>query len=207
MGNHPVIVVSSSSSNSSSNSSSSSSSNSAGPDVVVVNASPNSKSRTSTESQIAVTAAGNNKSINNPINTSGIGSSTSNNNNNNNSNNYYMRMSDELGLDELSLTYYEVEYLPFKTLLHDIGAVDGQIFYDLGCGVGKALVAASLSGIRFMKCIGVEILPTLSSTAQTIVNTLSSIQHLKSIAYSHHSHSYRGSGVSKVGSISNRDQR
>ena len=178
MSNHPVVV--------------SSSSSSVGPDVVV--ASPNSNSRSSMESQTVVV-------VNNRFAGSTSSSSTSNNNYN-----YYMRMSDELGLDEMSLTYYEVEYLPFQTLLYDIGAVDGQIFYDLGCGVGKALVAASLSGIRFMKCIGVEILPSLSSTAQAIVNTLSSVQHLKSITHSHHSH-YRGNGVNNVGSISNRDLR
>lgn len=177
MSNHPVVV-------------SSSSSSSVGPDVV---ASPNSNSRSSMESQTVVV-------VNNQF-AGSTSSSTSNNNYN-----YYMRMSDELGLDEMSLTYYEVEYLPFQTLLYDIGAVDGQIFYDLGCGVGKALVAASLSGIRFMKCIGVEILPSLSSTAQAIVNTLSSVQHLKSITHSHHSH-YRGNGVNNVGSISNRDLR
>ena len=177
MSNHPVVV--------------SSSSSSVGPDVVV--ASPNSNSRSSMESQTVVV-------VNNQF-AGSTSSSTSNNNYN-----YYMRMSDELGLDEMSLTYYEVEYLPFQTLLYDIGAVDGQIFYDLGCGVGKALVAASLSGIRFMKCIGVEILPSLSSTAQAIVNTLSSVQHLKSITHSHHSH-YRGNGVNNVGSISNRDLR
>lgn len=177
MSNHPVVV--------------SSSSGSVGPDVVV--ASPNSNSRSSMESHTVV-------AVNNQF-AGSTSSSTSNNNYN-----YYMRMSDELGLDEMSLTYYEVEYLPFQTLLYDIGAVDGQIFYDLGCGVGKALVAASLSGIRFMKCIGVEILPSLSSTAQAIVNTLSSVQHLKSITHSHHSH-YRGNGVNNVGSISNRDLR
>ena len=177
MSNHPVVI--------------SSSSSSVDPDVVV--ASPNSNSRSSMESQTVVV-------VNNQFSGS-TSSSTSNNNYN-----YYMRMSDELGLDEMSLTYYEVEYLPFQTLLYDIGAVDGQIFYDLGCGVGKALVAASLSGIRFMKCIGVEILPSLSSTAQAIVNTLSSVQHLKSITHSHHSH-YRGNGVNNVGSISNRDLR
>jgi hypothetical protein len=175
--NHPVVI--------------SSSSSSVGPDVVV--ASPNSNSRSSMESQTVVV-------VNNQF-AGSTSSSTSNNNYN-----YYMRMSDELGLDEMSLTYYEVEYLPFQTLLYDIGAVDGQIFYDLGCGVGKALIAASLSGIRFMKCIGVEILPSLSSTAQAIVNTLSSVQHLKSITHSHHSH-YRGNGVNNVGSISNRDLR
>jgi response regulator RpfG family c-di-GMP phosphodiesterase len=158
------------------------------------------------ESHTVVVVVNNSISLGGSGSTSYTGSSSSSSSTSNNNYNYYMRMSDELGLDEMSLTYYEVEYLPFQTLLHDIGAVDGQIFYDLGCGIGKALVAASLSGIRFMKCIGVEILPSLSSTAQSIVNTLSSVQHLKSIAHSYHSH-YRGNGVNNVGSISNRDLR
>jgi hypothetical protein len=44
----------------------------------------------------------------------------------------------------------------FQELLKDIGAKDGEIFYDLDCGVGKSVITASLSDIRFIRCVGIE---------------------------------------------------
>jgi hypothetical protein len=35
-----------------------------------------------------------------------------------------------------------------------VGARDGQVFVDLGSGSGKAVAAAALSGIKFLRCIG-----------------------------------------------------
>lgn len=80
-------------------------------------------------------------------------------------------------VDDYSLTYQEVEYVAFLELLREAGAVDGQIFYDLGCGSGKGVVAAALSGIRFVKCVGVEILPTLAYCASEVVNCILQSTH------------------------------
>lgn len=80
-------------------------------------------------------------------------------------------------VDDYSLTYQEIDYVPFTELLRESGAVDGQIFYDLGCGSGKAVVAAALSGIRFVKCVGVEILPTLAYCASEVVNCILQSTH------------------------------
>ena len=80
-------------------------------------------------------------------------------------------------VDDYSLTYQEIDYVSFLELLKEAGAVDGQIFYDLGCGSGKGVVAAALSGIRFVKCVGIEILPTLAYCATEVVNCLVQSTH------------------------------
>jgi hypothetical protein len=74
--------------------------------------------------------------------------------------------------DDHNVTYFETEYAAMAQLLHSAGASNGQVFYDLGCGTGKALLSAALSGIRFIKCVGVEVLPTLANAAQDRVNAL-----------------------------------
>ena len=48
------------------------------------------------------------------------------------------------------------EFPSFILLLEESGARDGQVFVDLGSGVGKAVVAAALSGISFVRCIGMN---------------------------------------------------
>lgn len=72
-----------------------------------------------------------------------------------------------------AFTYGEIEFAPFVELLKQCGAADNTMFYDLvttfyyslfhqvffnyayqGCGAGKAVVAAALSGVHFAKCIG-----------------------------------------------------
>ena len=47
-------------------------------------------------------------------------------------------------------------------MLRLAGAKSGEVFYDLGCGSGKPVVAAALSGTALARCVGVEILPSLA---------------------------------------------
>ncbi len=50
-----------------------------------------------------------------------------------------------------------------------------QIFYDLGAGCGKAVVAAALSNrVRFLKTVGIELLPSLCFCASAVVSAISS---------------------------------
>eukprot|EP01038_Epipyxis_sp_PR26KG_P005834 gene5834-8049_t len=77
-----------------------------------------------------------------------------------------------INLDDFMLTYSEIEYISFIDILHEAKAVDGQIFYDLGSGCGKAILAAAFSDIKFLRCIGIEILPTLVQCTQAVINTL-----------------------------------
>jgi hypothetical protein len=75
-------------------------------------------------------------------------------------------------IDDSTLSYNEIEFSDFDLLLTAVGCHDGQIFYDLGCGIGKVLVASILSGIRFLKVIGIEILPLLAKCSKEILNNL-----------------------------------
>ena len=54
-------------------------------------------------------------------------------------------------------------------------ATDGQIFVDLGCGAGKALVAAALSDVHFQRVTGIELLPTLTACCRKAVAHLRNI--------------------------------
>jgi predicted RNA methylase len=60
-------------------------------------------------------------------------------------------------------------------LIVDSGARDGHTFYDLGSGSGRAVVSASLSGVSFLKCIGIEILPALCDSSREIVDSVKKI--------------------------------
>lgn len=79
--------------------------------------------------------------------------------------------------DDLCYTYFDTEYEPMVRLLRAAGAKDGQVMYDLGCGTGRAVVAAALSEIRFVKCVGVELLPSLVAVAQGVVQRLNNLRH------------------------------
>ena len=51
----------------------------------------------------------------------------------------------------------------------------GGTFVDLGCGSGKALVCAALSGVLYTYIRGIEILPTLCKIAREVANECSNI--------------------------------
>mmetsp|Transcript_15109 Transcript_15109/g.22727 ORF Transcript_15109/g.22727 Transcript_15109/m.22727 type:complete len:774 (-) Transcript_15109:140-2461(-) len=82
--------------------------------------------------------------------------------------------------DIQALTYGEIELPAFTKLLDAAGARDGHLFVDLGGGVGKTLVAAAFSGIKFLRCIGVEILPGLCEAARTVIQNTKDIVNMAS---------------------------
>ena len=73
---------------------------------------------------------------------------------------------------EPSYTYGEIDFHSFGEIFYTIrnryNLPEGGIFYDLGSGVGKALVAASLLG-SFSECIGIEILKPLFDLSLKLV--------------------------------------
>ena len=88
-----------------------------------------------------------------------------------------------INIDDQALTYGEITYVGFVKLLAFLQSLDGDgtgethrkanlssraVLYDLGCGSGKVLIAAALSG-SFRRCIGVEILPSLCACAENAV--------------------------------------
>ena len=68
-------------------------------------------------------------------------------------------------LRDCSLTYGEIEFISLGEIFYTInerygGLPQGGIFYDLGSGIGKAIIAAALLG-SFTECYGIEILNSL----------------------------------------------
>ena len=62
-------------------------------------------------------------------------------------------------------TYGEIELPYFLALLKLASNKQGGVFWDLGCGTGKALIAAALGYNKFSKICGVELLESLCQTA------------------------------------------
>lgn len=59
-----------------------------------------------------------------------------------------------------ALIYGEVEFLPFADMLTVVKPQSGEVFYDLGCGAGKAIFAMALLYDN-IECHGVELLKPL----------------------------------------------
>jgi SAM-dependent methyltransferase len=76
-----------------------------------------------------------------------------------------------------NLTYGEIEWSSLKfmtdTVSKTTSRMSGQkgIFYDLGCGRGRAVLYMALTGL-FEKSVGIEVLPERLTLAQGALNTL-----------------------------------
>lgn len=81
----------------------------------------------------------------------------------------------QVGRDDTALTYGEAEYISFVDILVAAGANHGDHFFDLGCGAGKALIAAAISGINFSRCVGIELLPGLCSCTRAAITKLKEV--------------------------------
>lgn len=65
-----------------------------------------------------------------------------------------------LGRDDYSLTYGEIDFVSFVSLFKLVEPNENDVFYDLGCGAGKAVFAVALT-FELQKCVGVELLTPL----------------------------------------------
>jgi len=74
---------------------------------------------------------------------------------------------DRKNLNSSEFVYGEIEFLHFLPLLN---MHKGKVFWDLGCGTGKALITASLSSCGFEKICGVEFLHGLWQCANKAIN-------------------------------------
>ena len=72
-------------------------------------------------------------------------------------------------ISDSSLTYGEITFDSFNTIIN-MSQVKNGVFYDLGSGIGKALVAASLLG-NFEKIVGVEILDDVFAASQDVITS------------------------------------
>lgn len=66
-------------------------------------------------------------------------------------------------------TYGEVTFSGFYKMMELAQPRDGEVFYDLGSGTGKAVMTAALL-YGFSKLVGVEIIKDLNDTAHTVLS-------------------------------------
>lgn len=67
--------------------------------------------------------------------------------------------------DAIEFTYGEIEFLPFVALLSLITLDSDTVFYDLGSGIGKAVIACAMV-YPVRKSVGIELLPELCVIAK-----------------------------------------
>jgi SAM-dependent methyltransferase len=72
-----------------------------------------------------------------------------------------------LNLDSKELTYGEITFLAFRKILAHVNPKPGEIFYDLGCGTGKVVVAAALLA-PWKEVFGIEILEDIFNKAMNV---------------------------------------
>ncbi|MFH1462006.1 MAG: hypothetical protein ABIF12_03610 [bacterium] len=70
-----------------------------------------------------------------------------------------------------SAVYGEIKYESLKTILDDLKPNKNDVFYDLGSGVGKATVQASLD-YKFNRCFGIELSKERHEQAEKICKLL-----------------------------------
>lgn len=66
--------------------------------------------------------------------------------------------------DAIEYVYGEIEFLPFTALLSMVNIDHNTVFYDLGSGTGKAVVACAMV-YPVHKSIGIELFPNLHQCA------------------------------------------
>lgn len=80
--------------------------------------------------------------------------------------------------DELALTYGEIQFQSFIALLSLCKPDENTIFYDLGSGTGKAVIAAAMI-FPLKKSMGIECLKSLNDIANNTKKNLTSIDEYK----------------------------
>lgn len=98
-----------------------------------------------------------------------------------------------LKIDSDEFIYGEIEFPAFVAILDSVQPKQFERFYDLGCGVGKAVFAAALC-YEFDKTCGIELLPGLYNIANRQIENLQRIVSL-------HGPQFAQSYQSKINSI------
>lgn len=80
----------------------------------------------------------------------------------------------KLAFHDKAHTYGEIKPDSFYEIIKKANPKDGEVFYDLGSGTGKAVILAHLL-FSFKKCIGIEVLKDVSETAEGIQKRLESV--------------------------------
>ncbi|MFT4058165.1 MAG: hypothetical protein QM652_01305 [Legionella sp.] len=80
------------------------------------------------------------------------------------------------GHDTFDYVYGEIEFLPFLALLSLVPLDEETVFYDLGSGTGKAVLACAMT-YPLRRSVGIEILPALYESACMQAAQLAKIPH------------------------------
>ncbi|HEX8823337.1 MAG TPA: SAM-dependent methyltransferase [Archangium sp.] len=76
---------------------------------------------------------------------------------------------ERLGLQEAATTYGEVVPPAFLEVVREATPKEGEVFFDLGSGTGKATFLAALA-FPFGRVVGIELLPGLGDTARKVLS-------------------------------------
>lgn len=83
--------------------------------------------------------------------------------------------------DAMEYAYGEIEFLSFIALLSLVQLDENTVFYDLGSGTGKAVLACSMI-FPVRKSIGIELFPQLYLDACQRVNQLAALANYSELA-------------------------
>lgn len=73
-----------------------------------------------------------------------------------------------VGKQDSSTTYGEIVPQAFHEVLSAVSPREGEVFFDLGSGTGKATLMAALS-FPFSRSVGIELLPGLGDAARQVL--------------------------------------
>jgi SAM-dependent methyltransferase len=73
-----------------------------------------------------------------------------------------------MGKQDASTTYGEIVPQAFYEVLSAVSPREGEVFYDLGSGTGKATLLAALT-FPFSRSVGIELLPGLGDAAREVL--------------------------------------
>lgn len=73
-----------------------------------------------------------------------------------------------MGREDASTTYGEIVPQAFHEVLSAVSPREGEVFYDLGSGTGKATLLAALT-FPFSRSVGIELLPGLGDAARQVL--------------------------------------
>ena len=84
---------------------------------------------------------------------------------------------DKIKINSKSMTYGEIKFSDFAKILDQCEPIDGKIFYDLGCGTGRACFLVGLL-YNFKKIIGIELIIDLYLTANQLKEEIQQINSI-----------------------------
>lgn len=96
-------------------------------------------------------------------------------------NGYAISQSARQNYDEPALIYGEVLFIPFAALLSICRLNENSVFYDLGSGIGKAVIACAMI-FNVRKSCGIELLPALYAESCNVLDKLARLPEYQSQA-------------------------